>query len=69
MEDNNASQFYILDAYDNYIVLNGVNIQGVNTPVPNYEALGTYKIDTTLQYVAENTFEYADEIKALPADE
>lgn len=68
MEDNNASQFYILDAYDNYIVLNGVNIQGVSNPVPNYDAFGTYKIDTTLQNVAENTFEYADEIKALPVD-
>jgi predicted phosphodiesterase len=68
IEDNNASQFYILDVYDNCIVLNGINNTGVNSPVSNYEALGTYKIDTTLQNVAENTFEYADKIKALPTD-
>ena len=55
LEDNNASQFYILDVYDNCIVLNGINNTGINNPVSNYEALGTYKIDTTLQNVAENT--------------
>ena len=65
LEDNNASQFYILDVYANCIVLKGINNTGINNPVANYEALGTYKIDTTLQNIAENTFEYADEINAL----
>lgn len=64
-EDNNASQFYLLDVYDKCIVLKGINMTAPNNPVANYEALGTYKIDTTLQNIAENTFEYADEIKAL----
>lgn len=64
-EDNNASQFYLLNVYDNCIVLKGINMTAPNNPVANYEALGTYKIDTTLQNIAENTFEYADEINAL----
>lgn len=64
-EDNNASQFYLLDVYDNCIVLKGVNMIEPYNPVANYEALGTYKIDTTLQNIAENTFEYTDEINAL----
>ena len=64
-EDNNTSQFYLLDVYDNCIVLKGINMTAPNNPVANYEALGTYKIDTTLQNIAENTFEYADEINAL----
>jgi hypothetical protein len=37
------SQGYIVDVYDNCIVLNGLSFSGTNaTPVP----LGTFKIDT-----------------------
>lgn len=40
-EDNNGSQGYIVDVYDDCIVLNGWDFIG-NKPVP----LGTYKIET-----------------------
>lgn len=40
-EDNNGSQGYIVDVYNDCIVLNGWDFIG-NTPVP----FGTYKIDT-----------------------
>lgn len=46
-----ASQAYIVDVYEDCIVLNGWNLAS-NKPVP----LGTYKIDTTLQTVEANTF-------------
>jgi predicted phosphodiesterase len=45
------SQGYIVDVYDDCIVLNGMDFI-TNTPVP----LGTFKIDTTLQTVEANTF-------------
>ena len=50
-DDNEASQGYIVDVYDNYIILNGINLI-TNTPIP----LGTYKIDTTLQTIEAGTF-------------
>lgn len=40
-EDNNGSQGYIVDVYEDCVVLNGMDFIG-NKPVP----LGTYKIDT-----------------------
>lgn len=42
---------YLVDVYDNYIVLNGMDF--VNN---QYVSLGTYKIDTTLQTIKANTF-------------
>lgn len=45
------SQGYIVDVYDDFIVLNGMDFVN-NKPVP----LGTYKIDTTLQTIEANTF-------------
>jgi hypothetical protein len=45
------SQGYIVDVYDDCIVLNGMDFIN-NSPVP----LGTYKIDTTLQTIEANTF-------------
>lgn len=45
------SQGYIVDVYDDCIVLNGIDFIN-NECVP----LGTYKIDTTLQTIEENTF-------------
>ncbi|MBE5867998.1 MAG: hypothetical protein E7293_03445 [Lachnospiraceae bacterium] len=43
---DDESQGYIVDVYENYIVLNGVDIIN-QKPVP----LGVYKIDTTLQTI------------------
>lgn len=45
------SQGFIVDVYDDCIVLNGVDFVS-NEPVP----LGVYKINTTLQTIAPNTF-------------
>lgn len=45
------SQGYIVDVYDDSIVLNGMDLIN-NKPVP----LGVYKIDTTLLTVEANTF-------------
>ena len=45
------SQGYVVDVYDDCIVLNGMDFIN-NNPVP----LGVYKIDTTLQTIAANTF-------------
>jgi hypothetical protein len=45
------SQGYLVDVYDDCIVLNGMDLIN-NKPVP----LGTYKIDTTLQTIEANTF-------------
>ncbi len=42
---------YMVDVYDDCIVLNGMDLVN-NAPVP----LGTYKIDTTLQAIEANTF-------------
>lgn len=50
-DDNSASQGYIVDVYDNCIVLNGMDL--INN---EYVPLGIYKIDTTLQTVEANTF-------------
>ena len=50
-----SSQGYIVDVYDDCIVLNGIDFIN-NKPVP----LGTFKIDTTLQTIEANTF------KAIP---
>ena len=48
---DDESQGYIVDVYNNYIVLNGLDL--INSkPIP----LGTYKIDTTLQNIEANTF-------------
>jgi hypothetical protein len=49
--DDTLSYGYLMDVYDNCIVLNGMDLVN-NIPVP----LGTYKIDTTLQTVEANTF-------------
>ncbi len=48
---NDESQGYLVDVYDDCIVLNGMDFIN-NKPVP----LGTFKIDTTLQTIEENTF-------------
>lgn len=45
------SQGYIVDVYEDCIVLNGMDFID-NKPVP----LGTYRIDTTLQTISANTF-------------
>lgn len=50
-EDNSGSQGYIVDVYNDCIVLNGIDLIK-NVPVP----LGVYKIDTTLQTVEAGTF-------------
>lgn len=50
-KDSVYSQGFIVDVYDDCIVLNGMDF--INSkPIP----LGTYKIDTTLQPIAANTF-------------
>ena len=50
-DDNDASQGYIVDVYDNFIILNGLDL--INSkPIP----LGTYKINTVLQNVEAGTF-------------
>lgn len=55
------SQCYLVDVYDDYIILNGIGLTDVTSadiaskqyqPCP----LGTYKIDTPLQTVEANTF-------------
>jgi hypothetical protein len=55
------SQCYLVDVYDDYIILNGIGLTGVTSadvaskqyqPCP----LGTYKIDTPLIEVEANTF-------------
>lgn len=48
---DNKSQGYIVDVYDDCVVLNGIDFID-NKPVP----LGTYKIDTTLMPVEANVF-------------
>ena len=50
-EDNSGSQGYIVDVYDDCIVLNGIDLIN-NIPVP----LGVYKIDTAIQIIEPNTF-------------
>jgi hypothetical protein len=49
--DDSKGYGYLMDAYDDCIVLNGMDLIN-NNPVP----LGTYKIDTTLQFIEANTF-------------
>ena len=49
--DDSKSYGYLVDAYDDCIVLNGIDFI-TNKPVP----LGTFKIDTTLQTIEANTF-------------
>lgn len=49
------SEGYIVDVYDNYIVLNGRDF--ADTDENGHElAIATYKIDTTLQTIEANTF-------------
>lgn len=48
---DDESQGYIVDVYDDCIVLNGIDFVN-ETPVP----LGTYKIDTKLVKIESNTF-------------
>ena len=48
---DDEGQGYIVDVYEDCIVLNGLDLIN-NKPVP----LGTYKIDTTLQTIEANTF-------------
>ena len=48
---NNESQGYIVDVYDEYVVLNGIDFI-TSKPVP----IGTFKIDTPKQTIAANTF-------------
>ena len=50
-DDNDGSQCYIVDVYDNFIILNGIDLI-TRKPIP----LGTYKIDTTIQEVLVGTF-------------
>jgi hypothetical protein len=47
----NESQGYIVDVYEDCVVLNGIDFIN-NKPIP----IGTYKIDTTLQTIKANTF-------------
>ncbi len=51
VDDRSASQGYIVDVYDDYIVLNGMDFIN-NQPVP----LGVFKIDTPLQTIPAGTF-------------
>lgn len=50
-EDNDGSEGYIVEVYDNCIVLNGLDFAS-EKPVP----LGVYKLDTALQAVEADTF-------------
>lgn len=50
-DDSSASEGYIVDVYDDCIVLNGMDFID-NKPIP----LGQYKIDTTLQTIEASTF-------------
>lgn len=49
------SEGYIVEVYPDYIVLNGRDFVGGDED-GHWSALGTYKIDTTLQTVEEGTF-------------
>ena len=49
------SEGYIVEVHDNYIVLNGRDFVGGDED-GHWSALGTYKINTTLQTVEEGTF-------------
>lgn len=49
--DDSLSYGYLMDVYDNCVVLNGIDFIK-NERVP----LGTFKIDTTLQSIEANTF-------------
>lgn len=49
--DYRSSQGYIVDVYEDCIVFNGIEFNGGKV-----EALGTLKIDTTLQTIEANTF-------------
>ena len=49
--DYASSQGYLVDVYDNFIILNGIDFI-TNKPIP----IGTYKIDTTLQTIEAGTF-------------
>jgi hypothetical protein len=51
VNDNVASQGYVVDVYDDCIVLNGMDL--INN---EYIPLGVYKIDTTLEEIAAGTF-------------
>jgi hypothetical protein len=55
------SQGYLVDVYDDYIILNGIGLTGVTSAdvaSKQYQVypLGTYKIDTPLVTVEANTF-------------
>ena len=51
MVNKEVAQGYIVDVYDDCIVLNGMDLID-NIPI----ALGTYKIDTPLQTIPAGTF-------------
>lgn len=51
VDDRSASQGYIVDVYDDFVVFNGWDFVK-SEPVP----LGTYKIDTPLQTIPAGTF-------------
>lgn len=60
-ESNTESQGYLIDVYDDCIVLNGIGLTDVtaaNIASKQYNVcpLGTYKIDTPLQAIEANTF-------------
>ena len=49
------SEGYIIDVYDDYIILNGMDFID-NDNDGKIIPIGTYKIDTTLQYIPEKSF-------------
>lgn len=61
IENDADSQCYLVDVYDDYIILNGIGLTGItsaNVASKQYQVcpLGTFKIDTPLITVEANTF-------------
>jgi hypothetical protein len=60
-ESITESQCYIVDVYNDFIILNGIGLTGITSAdvaSKQYQhcPLGTYKIDTILQTIEPNTF-------------
>lgn len=58
---DSKSQCYLVDVYDDYVVLNGIELTDVtstNVSTKQYQScpLGTYKIDTKIVNIKANTF-------------